>query len=218
MALTNQETIYDLLVRNIPRELVLGLEEANLIGAQRAYAAARGMDDGHLPSVVGQLRHFHMNESFHRALAVADASPSLLRGNQIVTGRSGIFTLARFNTKHGVWNSGRRSKSRKQMSLVNAAIEPLVQPGLFSEYVEPSQAVVFVVAYFADSLHSQPDTPVSIEIAVPDRHMQGGLFREPIDVFIKRYDQHQPAGQDDLAVPTLKKSISNQQDKDGTGS
>lgn len=89
MAQPNQETIHDLLVRNIPRELVMGLEEAKLVGAQRAYAAARGMDDGHLPSVVGQLRHFHMNESFHRALAVADASPSPLRGNQIVTGRSG---------------------------------------------------------------------------------------------------------------------------------
>jgi len=193
MAQPNQETIHDLLVRNIPRELVMGLEEAKLVGAQRAYAAARGMDDGHLPSVVGQLRHFHMNGS-------------------------GIFTLARFNTKYGVWNSGRRSETRKQMSLANAAIEPLVQPGLFSGYVEPSQAVVFVVACFAGSLHSQPDTPVSIEIAVPDRHMQGWLFREPIDAFIKRYDQQPTAGQDDLAVPKLKKNIGKQQDKDGTGS
>lgn len=218
MALTNHETIYELLVRNIPRELVMGLEEAKLVGAQRAFAAARGMDDGHLPSVVGQLRHFHMNESFHRALAVADASTSPIRGNQIVTGRSGIFTLARFNTKYGVWNSGRRSETRKQMSLANAAIEPLVQPGLFSGYVEPSQAVVFVVACFAGSLHSQPDTPVSIEIAVPDRHMQGWLFREPIDAFIKRYDQQSTAGQDDLAVPKLKQNIGKQQDKDGTGS
>lgn len=218
MAQPNQETIHDLLVRNIPRELVMGLEEAKLVGAQRAYAAARGMDDGHLPSVVGQLRHFHMNESFHRALAVADASPSPLRGNQIVTGRAGIFTLARFNTKYGVWNSGRRSETRKQMSLANAAIEALVQPGLFSGYVEPSQAVVFIVACFAGSLHSQPDTPVSIEIAVPDRHMLGWLFREPINAFIRRYDQQPTAGQDDLAVPKLKKNIGKQQDKDGTGS
>ena len=50
MAQTNQETIYDLLVRNIPRELVMGLEEAKLVGAQRAYAAARGMDDGTCPA------------------------------------------------------------------------------------------------------------------------------------------------------------------------
>lgn len=216
MAQPNQETIQDLLVRNIPRELAMGLEEAMLVGAQRAYAAARGMDDGHLPSVLGQLRHFHMNESFHSALAAAETCPSPLRGNQIVTGRSGIFTLARFNTKHGTWNSGRRSETRKQMSLANSAIEPLVQPGLFSDYVEPSQAVVFVVACFAGSLHSQPDTPVAIEIAVPDRHMQGWLFREPIDSFIKRYEQQLKADQDDLAVPKLKKNIGKQQDKNGT--
>lgn len=216
MALPTQETIHDLLVRNIPRELVMGLEEAKLVGAQRAYAAARGMDDGHLPSVVGQLRHFHMNESFHRALTVGGASPSPLRGNQIVTGRAGIFTLARFNAKYGVWNSGRRSETRKQMSLANAAIEPLVQPGLFSGYVQPSEAVVFLVACFAGSLNTQPETPISIEIAVPDRNMLGWLFRESIDAFIKRYDQKPTTAQDDLAVPKLKKNIGKQQDKDGT--
>jgi hypothetical protein len=218
MTQPTQETIHDLLVRNIPRELVMGLEEANLVGAQRAYAAARGMDDGHLPSVVGQLRHFHMNESFHRALSVGGASPSPLRGNQIVTGRAGIFTLARFNTKYGVWNSGRRSETRKQMSLANAAIEPLVQPELFSDYVPPSDAVVFLVACFAGSLHVQPETPVSIQIAVPDRNMESWLFREPVDLFVKRYDQKQTTAQDDLAMPKLKKNIGKQQDKDGTGS
>ena len=218
MTRPREDSIPRLLVKNIPRELMLGLEEAKLVGAQRAFAAALGMDDGHLPSVVGQLRHFHMNESFHRALFVGDASPSPLRGNQIVVGRSGIFTLARFNTKLGIWYSGRRSETRKQMSLANAAIEPLVQPGLFTGYVEPSQAVVFIVACFAGSLHSQPDTPVSIEIAVPDRHMQDWLFREPINAFINRYDQQPTAGQDDLAVPRLKKSIGKHQDRDGTGS
>ena len=218
MAKPTQETIHDLLVRNIPRELVMGLEEAKLVGAQRAYAAARGMDDGHLPSVVGQLRHFHMNESFHRALSVGGASPSPLRGNQIITGRAGIFTLARFNTKYGVWNSGRRSETRKQMSLANAAIEPLVQPELFSDYVPPSDAVVFLVACFAGSLHVQPETPVSIQIAVPDRNMESWLFREPVDSFVKRYDQKPTTAQDDLAMPKLKKNIGKQQDKDGTGS
>ena len=218
MAKPTQETIQDLLVRNIPRELVMGLEEAKLVGAQRAYAAARGMDDGHLPSVVGQLRHFHMNESFHRALAVGGASPSPLRGNQIITGRAGIFTLARFNTKYGVWNSGRRSETRKQMSLANAAIEPLVQPELFSDYVPPSDAVVFLVACFAGSLHVQPESPVSIQIAVPDRNMESWLFREPVDLFVKRYDQKQTTAQDDLAMPKLKKNNGKQQDKDGTGS
>lgn len=217
MAQPVQETIPDLLVRNIPRELVMGFEEASLVGVQRAYAAARGMDDGHLPSVLGQLRHFHMNESFHRALTVGGASPSPLRGNKIVTGRVGIFTLARFNTKYGVWNSGRRSETRKQMALANAAIEPLVQPGLFADYAPPSDAVAFLVTCFTGALHTQPEEPFSIQIAVPDRTMGGWLFRETIGDFIKRYDQKPTAVQDDLAKPRLKKNIGKQQDKDGTG-
>lgn len=215
MALPTKDTIPDLLVRNIPREVVMGIEEALSAGAQRAYTAARGMDDGHLPSVVGQLRHFHMNESFQRTLAASAASPSPLRGNRIITGRAGVFTLARFNIKEGLWINGRRSQTRKQMSLANVAIEPLVQPELFAEYVPPSEAVVFFVACFAGTLQIQPESPVSVQIAVPDRNMQGWLFREPIDAFVKRYDQKPVTGQDDLAMPKLKKNVG-KQDKDGT--
>lgn len=212
----NEETIPSLLVKNIPRELVMGLEEAVIVGSQRAYAAARGMNDGHLPSVVGYLRHFHINETFHRALAIADASPSPLCGNRIITGRSGIVTLARFNVKSEDWSRGRRSKTRKQLSRVNSAIEPLVQSDLFSGYVKPPQVVVFIVACFAESLHGQPETPLVTEIAVPDRYMQGWLFRESIHSFIRRYEPQLIAGQDDLAVPKLKKNICRQQDKTGT--
>ncbi|MHB1279654.1 MAG: hypothetical protein ACYCYL_00185 [Acidithiobacillus sp.] len=215
MAKPTKETIPTLLVKNIPREIVMGIEEALSVGSQRAYTAARGMDDGHLSSVVGQLRHFHMNESFQRALAVGDASPSPLRGNQIVTGRAGVFTLARFNIKEGIWINGRRSQTRRQMSMANAAIEQLVQPELFADYMPPSEAVAFFVACFAGSLHIQPESPVSIQIAVPDRHMQGWLFRESINAFIKRYDQKPVTMQDDLAMPKLKKNIG-KQDKDGT--
>jgi hypothetical protein len=219
MAQVNQKMIHDLLVRDLSRELVLGLEEAALVGAQRAYDAARGIAKGHWASAIGQLRHFHMNESFHLALTTSHASPSPLRSNQIVTGRAGIFNLARFNIKHGEWISGRRSETRKQMARANAAIEPLIQPSLFSDHQEePSQAVAFIVASFAKQPDSQPEVPISVEIAVPDRHMQSWLFREPVDAFIKRYE-HQPAAkQDDLAIPKLKKHIGKRQDKDGTGS
>ncbi|MFA7606545.1 MAG: hypothetical protein WCY08_08195 [Rhodocyclaceae bacterium] len=210
-----QETIPDLLVRNVPREVVLGVEEALVVGAQRAYVGGRGMDDGHLPHVVGQLRHFHMNEAFQRALAAADASPSPIRGNGIVTGRTGVFTLARFNIPEGFWTNGRRSHTRRQMSMANMAIEPLVQPELFREYQPPSEAVAFFVACFSGSLHNQPESPASIQIAVPDRHMHGWLFREPLDTYIKRYDQ-KLVSQHDLAVPKLKKGIGKQLDKDGT--
>ncbi|MBK9623511.1 MAG: alpha/beta hydrolase [Rhodocyclaceae bacterium] len=210
-----KETIHDLLVRNVPLEVIMGIEEALVVGAQHAYIAARGMDDGHLPSVVGQLRHFHMNELFQRALAAHGAFPSPIRGNSIVTGRTGVFTLARFNVKEGFWVNGRRSQTRRQMSMANKAIEPLVQPELFGEYEPTSDAVVFFVACFAGSLQFRPETPVSIQIAVPDRNMQGWLFREPIDVFAKRYYQEPMSQQNDLAMPKLKRNIG-KQDKDGT--
>jgi len=209
-----RDTIPDLLVRNVPREILMGIEEALVAGAQRAYASARGMAEGHLPHVVGQLRHFHMNESFHRALATGVAAPSPIRGNGIVTGRTGVFTLARFNIPYGFWINGRRSHARRQMSMANRAIEPLVQPELFEQYVPPSDAVAFFVACFSGSLKYQPEAPLSIQIAVPDRHMRGWLFREPLNAFLQRYETGR-AGQDDLAVPKLKKNIG-RQGKDGT--
>jgi hypothetical protein len=210
-----KETISGLLVSNLTRELVLGVEEALVVGAQRAYAAARGMDEGHLPHAVGQLRHFQMNEAFQRALATVSASPSPIQGNGIVTGRSGMFTVARFNIREGFWINGRRSHTRRQMSFANRAIEPLVQPELFDTYQRPAQAVVFFVSCFTSSLHIQPESPVSIQIAVPDRDMHSWLFREPVSEFAKRFDQPSDE-QRDLAKPILKKNVGKRQDKDGT--
>lgn len=213
MPLPPTDSIPDLLLRSIPRGLVMAVDEALGVGAQRAHAAAKGMDEGHLPHVVGQLRHFHMNESFHRALAMGDASPTAIRGNGIVSGRSGVFTLARFNIPEGFWINGRRSHTRRQMSFANKAIEPLVQHELFDQYTTPSDAVAFFVACFSGSLHIQPESPVSIQIAVPDRDMRGWLFREPVNAFLQRYEQ-KPAVQDDLAKPKLKKN--KKQGNDGT--
>ncbi|SIO72476.1 hypothetical protein SAMN05444172_8899 [Burkholderia sp. GAS332] len=204
MSESTKDSIPELLLQHIPRGLVMGIDEALIAGAQRAHAAAKGMDEGHLPHVVGQLRHFHMNEAFHRALEMGEASPTAIRGNGIVSGRAGIFTLARFNIPDGFWINGRRSHTRRQMSFANKAIEPLVQPELFDQYSTPSEAVAFFVACFSGSLHIQPDSPVSVQIAVPDREMQGWLFKEPLNAFLQRYEQT-PAAQDDLAKPKLKK-------------
>ncbi|KAE8759631.1 alpha/beta hydrolase [Paraburkholderia madseniana] len=217
MTHSQKDTIPELLVRNIPRGLVMAIEEALGVGAQRAFGGAKGMDQGHLPHIVGQLRHFHMNESFHRALTVGETNPTPIRGNGIVSGRSGVFTLARFNIPEGFWVNGRRSHTRRQMSFANKAIEPLVQPELFEEYSAPSEAVAFFVACFSGSLHVQPESPLSIQIAVPDRDMRGWLFREPVSAFLQRYELEQkPATQDDLAKPKLKKD--KKQGKDGTTS
>ena len=207
-------TLPDLLLSNIPREVVMGVEEALLAGAQRAYAAARGMNEGHLSSAVGQMRHFHMNEAFQRCLAANSAEPSPIRGNSIVVGRTGIVTLARFNTPIGVWNNARRSYTRRVMSLANEAIEPLVYPGLFHNYVPPAKATAFFVACFSGSVNVQPEAPISIQLAVPDQHMRRWLFRETVTKFLERSVEGVTA-QEDAAVPVLRKDIGKK--KDGSG-
>lgn len=214
MAKHTAETVPNLLLKNVPLALVLAIEDALATGARRAFVAARGMDEGHMPHVVGQMRHFHMNEAFQRALSANDAFPSPIQGNGVVTGRAGIFSVARFNISGGVWNNGRRSATRRAMALANEAIEPLVQPGLFARFEPPSVAVAFFVACFSKSLKFDPETPMSIEIAVPDRHMYGWLFKEPIGVFVERYLQSHST-QNDLAIPSLKSGIGGQKKQDG---
>lgn len=111
-----------------------------------AHAASKGMDEGHLPHVVGQLQHFHMNEAFQRALAMGEARPTAIRGNGIVSGRVGVPTLARFKIPDGFWVNGRRSHTRRQMSFANKAIEPVVQLELIDHYATPCGSLTLVGA------------------------------------------------------------------------
>lgn len=200
-----KESIPNLLVQNIPRDLILGVEDSLNAGAQRGHAAAKPVHRGHRAHAVGQMRHFNMNEAFHSALEFAGANPSPIRGNSVITGTSGIFTLGRFNISEGIWNSGRRSQLRRQLSEANKSIEPLVQHHLFEQYVIATQATVFFVACFAGK-REQPETPASIQIAVPDHNMKDWLFRESLHTFLQRYEQ-QPADQHDRAKPRLKAGV-----------
>jgi hypothetical protein len=118
----SNDAVAELLMSNVPRDFVLSVEELLAAGATRAWTASAGMHKGHKPSVLGQLRHFHMNEEFSTALEMAGANPSPIRGNTVVTGTLGIFTVGRFNIKAGLLNNGRRSKTRREMSLANRAV------------------------------------------------------------------------------------------------
>ncbi len=197
--------IRQILLENIPRDLVLGVEEALNAGAARAYTAAKGMADGHLPHVVGQLRHFQMNEAFHLALTAGKASPTPILGNAIVTGRSGLVALGRFNIPQGIWTNGRRSATRKQMSMANRSIEALLQHDLFDPPSAVTEAAVFFVACFSGSMRYHPEAPLSIQIAVPAPNMQRWLFRESVARFVEHYDMPAEGKQIDLATPTLKR-------------
>ncbi|MEM5431839.1 alpha/beta hydrolase [Cupriavidus oxalaticus] len=152
-----------------------------------------------------------MNEAFSDALEAAGASPTPIQGNTVVVGKAGIFTLGRFNISAGIWHNGRCSRARRAMAYGNRAIEPLVQPGLFETRAlfaasnEISTDTAFFVACFSGSLKHQPDAPLSVDIAVPEPHMNGWLFREPLALFAQRYEV--VTQQLDAAVPVLKSDV-----------
>ena len=206
-------SLEDLLVNCIPRELLLAVEEGLNAGAVRAFQASRGADPGHLPHVLGQNRHFQMNEAYYRALEGNGAAPTPIKGSAIITGSAGVFTLGRLNTREDVWASARRSQTRRHMALVNRSIEPLVQADLFATVEDPKQAVAFFVATFSSSLDLQPEMPTHIEIAVPNRALNKWLFKESLQMFLQRYNA--PANtQHDGASPKLKANLRTK--KDGT--
>lgn len=201
-------TITSLLLQHIPRDLIMGVEDALLTGAQRGTNAGSGMADGHRSHAVGQMRHFHMNETFRDALEAAGTNPSQIKGNRVVTAKAGIFALGRFNISNGVWNNGRRSRTRREMAMANLSIEPLVTPDLFDTYQPATKATVFFVGVFDRSVQDTSAVPMSIDVAVPDHELKDWLFKMPTTEFLKLYELQTVADvQLDLAVPLLKPGI-----------
>ena len=206
MSLNPSHELPKFLVENISRELVLAIEEGLLASSERAFLASQQANPGHQTNVLGQLRHFHNNEAFHLVLENHGLSPSPIRGNKIITSRSGIGVIGRFNSSEPTFSSGRRSKTRKDMASVNEVIQTLIQPTLF-ETNATRQFVLFFVAEFNERMQEKP---AAIWLAVPNSMMTNWLFCERVEDFLSRYELSTP--QLDLATPTLKKRIP----KDGT--
>ncbi|WP_408600507.1 hypothetical protein [Pseudomonas sp. PLMAX] len=204
MIQTRQVSIPELLIQNVPRNLIMGAEDALEVGALRAYLATKDMDKNHRKNALGQMRAFHMNESFEEALRAADAVHIPLKGNGVVVGQAGIFKFGRVNMSSTLWNNIRRGAIRRQLAEANQAMTQLVQPSLFAP--EPiTTGTFFFVACFSGSLTSHPEVPVEIHIAVPDAEMKGWLFRESLSKFLTRYDE--APQQVDLAKPKLKTGL-----------
>lgn len=199
-----QSTIPELLIQNVPRNVVMGAEDAFEAGALRAYLATKDMDKSHRKNALGQMRAFHMNEAFEETLRAADAVHTPLKGNGVVLGQAGIFKFGRVNMSSTLWNNIRRGAIRRQLAEANLAMTQLVQPSLFAP--EPiTSGTFFFVACFTGSLTNQPERPVEIHIAVPDAEMKGWLFREPLSKFLARYDE--APKQVDKAKPKLKTGV-----------
>lgn len=205
MIQTRKPSIADMLIANVPRDLVMGIEDACDAGALRAHLATKDMNGKHRKNALGQMRHFHMNEMFSEALQVADAEHIPLKGNGVVVGQAGMFKFSRVNMSSKIWNNCKRSAIRRQLAEANQNMAQLVQPSLFAP-AEIISGTFFFVACFSGSLHIQPEKPLEIHIAVPDAQLEGWLFREPLKKFLSRYDEA-PQLQVDLAVPKLKVGI-----------
>ncbi|WEX14258.1 hypothetical protein P2T68_27125 [Pseudomonas sp. G11] len=202
---TRPPSIPELLIQHVPRNIVMGAEDASEAGALRAHLVTKDMDDKHRKNALGTMRAFHMNEAFDEMLRAADAVHTPLKGNGVVVGQAGIFKFSRVNMSSAMWNNCRRSAIRRQLAEANQSMTQLIQPSLFAP--EPiNTGTFFFVACFSGSLTNQPERPLEIHIAVPDSQMKGWLFREPVQRFLARYDEA-PQQQIDLAKPKLKTGL-----------
>ncbi len=189
----------------------MGINESLYAGAERAYVRAKHDATGHRASILGNMRHWCMNEEFYKSLLANGCSPSPLKGNNLVTGKSGIFNIGRINDNNVSWNNLTRAKTRQRLAEHNSFIESLVQPSLFENPKNIPTATVFFLARFSGNFAEQPESPLSIELVVPSPDMRAWLFREEIGLFLKRYEQ--VVTQSDNAFTKLK---SNKIKKDGT--
>lgn len=195
-----------LIKEDLTKDTVMAIEDAFETGAKQAFNASSDVDAGHLANVIGQNRHFFMNEMFYKALASSGIDVSPINGNRIIIGTSGKLNLIRMNITQGDWQKARKGVLRKEIAKINAEVEKLVQPDFFSSEVNITGMTVFFIAYFNGSRTEADMLPTAIEIAVPDKNCKALLFRENITVFQERYNVVIEE-QEDKAYPKLKQGI-----------
>lgn len=198
------DAIAALIIAHVPRNLMMGVEDAFDAGALLAHHATKDLDKKHRKNALGQMRHFHMNERFSESLQAAGAEHVPLKGNGVVVGQAGMFKFSRLNMSTTAWNNASRSTIRRELAKANQAMTQLLQPSLFGPQ-DITTGTFFFVARFSGSLVHQPEKALEIYIAVPDSKMEGWLFREPLHLFLERYDR--APKQIDNAQPKLKARV-----------
>jgi hypothetical protein len=210
MSAKSSKSIQKLLINSIPRELVLAVEEALEAAAKIAYESTVMSHPGHFANELGSTRYFRTNEAFFEVLAAHGASPTPLKGNELVVGQVGGFKIARFNVRVGPWYNARRSRRRMALVQGNEYIAELVQGSLFESQQQVATGIAFFVAEFGEGADPRP---LDILIAVPAPGMKNWLYCESISKFLQGYNE--PSQQDDLATPVLKASVKTRKDNEG---
>lgn len=183
----NPDAIAALLIANVPRDLVMGVEDAFGAGALQAYALTKEVSNKQRKIALGYMRHIQMNERFSDLLEASNAELVSSQGNRVIVGMAGMFKFARLNMSTTNWNRTTRSTIRRELAEANEAMSQLIQPSLFGPQ-DVTSGAFFFVARFSGSLHHQPEKALQVYIAVPNPKMDGWLFREPLSQFLDRYE------------------------------
>lgn len=203
--------VADLVVQHVPKQLFMALSDAIYAASKRSFDYAQKKKVDHRSTALGYDRHLNLNETIHEVFEANGCNPDKLRGNRIVEGRSGIFTIVRESYNDNQWKRLFRSKRKQTLIAENVFVEKVVQPDLFSDGSDVPKATLFIVCRFSGSLDSQPEAPMSIELVVPSSDGKNWVFHEPLELFLTRYDVVPP--QEDNAFPELRRGFIKQ---DGT--
>lgn len=212
-SITIDNDIASLIMEDLSKDTLMAIEDAFNAGAKQAYNDSSKASKGHLANLMGQNRHFFMNETFHAALTSSSVRVNPLAGNSIVVGEVGKLRLVRMNIPQGRWEQARKSRLRKELVKTNKMLLDCYQVNLFEEntsiecqYENIESLAVFFIAYFNGYISEDAKTPYSIEIVVPDHQCRTLLFRENINSFQERYNVA-AIEQEDKAFPKLKEKI-----------
>lgn len=195
----------DLIIQHVQKQLLMALSDAVYAASKRSYDYAQKKKLGHRATALGYERYLNLNETIHEVFEANGCNPDKLRGNRIVEGRSGIFTIVRESYSDNHWKMLFRSKRKQELVAENLFVEKMVQPDLFSDGSDVPKATLFIVCRFSGSLQTQPEAPMSIELVVPSASGKSWVFHEPLELFLTRYDVAPP--QEDNAFPDLKKGV-----------
>lgn len=203
----------DLIVKHVPRDTLMAVQDAYVDGDKLGRQLAEPFAKGHQPSAAGQVKHFVCNETFHEALAAHGAQPTPLSGTRPVIGKLGIFNIARLNVPGHKWTNLKRSKTRRQLAEVNAAIQhKFVQADFFANKQEVANGTIFILGVMDGMDANGLAQLTQVMIALPAPDLKSWLYISTLKEFLLCYDRTTPTVQPDNAKPTLK-----QQPKKQTG-
>lgn len=205
MGASGHEKIGDLLSSSVQRDFLLNLEQMIPSALERVRKFSEEFMAGHRPSVLGQVRHFALNEALVRCLDDSGIPHPPLRGNAIMIGKIGVVTLARVHMGQSQWDNSRRSKTKVKLCKPNHLAKRLVHPDMFDGEIvvaDIPEVTVFIVTEGDGTNGAAP-----IYLVVPDETMdlRNPVFKEELSVFMQRYQQSQDIA--DKAFSKLKPGV-----------